>query len=446
MNEWVVVVDDESVSLTNARTILGTQGMKVSCLKSGRDLLKFLEKNTPDLILLDILMPEMDGFETFHAMRLKEEQLSRAPIPVIFLTGEEDKQVERRGLSEGASDFIRKPFDPDILISRIRKTIQSSKTIETLTEEAMTDKLTGFLNKSSGTERITKILESARGALLIIDLDNFKLVNDIHGHDMGDRVLEAFAHILRMNTRETDTVSRIGGDEFMAFIEEMNDSEAVESFASRLNALLEGDAKKLMGNDHGIPLGLSVGAVFVPEYGRDFQHLFRYADSSLYRVKLNGKHGFEVYHTLEETGNTEEDLRLELNRVTHLVEERGVGSGALLLGPDAFSHDYRFIMRLIKRNHMVATRLLFVLEPKEAGYDLNEAIRCFGEILKEKLRKIDIIFQSRPDGYYLLLPELTEENVPVVIGRILGAWEGTKYHDSVRVCHQSETVSFTEDM
>ena len=444
MNEWVVVVDDESVSLTNARRMLEMQGMKVSCMRSGEHLLKFMEKHTPDLILLDIMMPEMDGFETFHALRQQEERLSRTPTPVIFLTGEEDMQMERRGLSEGASDFIRKPFDPDILISRIRKTIKSSKTIETLTEEATIDKLTGFLNKSSGTEKISQILETGNGTLLILDMDNFKLVNDIYGHEMGDRVLEAFAHILRMNIRETDTVSRIGGDEFLVFVDDMNSESAVESFSMRLNALLERDAIKLMGKDHGISLGLSVGAVFVPEYGRDFQLLFRYADSSLYRAKLNGKHGYEVYHALEETGNSENDLRLELGRVTHLVEERGVGTGALLLGPDAFSYNYRFIMRLIKRNRLDATRLLFVLEAKEEGYDLNEAVRAFGELLKEILRKIDIVFQSRPDSFFLLLPELAEKNVPIVLGRILNAWEKTEYHDSVRVLHQSETMSFSE--
>ena len=130
MGYWIVVVDDEPLSLTNARSILIKNEMKVSCLRSGADLLKFVETNDPDLILLDILMPEMDGFETFHALRRLEEKEGRIPTPVIFLTGENNSESERRGLKAGASDFIRKPFDRDILINRINNTIINSKTIE----------------------------------------------------------------------------------------------------------------------------------------------------------------------------------------------------------------------------------------------------------------------------------------------------------------------------
>ena len=90
MDYWVVVVDDEALSLTNAQNLLDKETMRTSCLRSGRDLLKFLEKNTPDLILLDILMPDMDGFETYKALRCYEDETCRSHIPVIFLTGEND--------------------------------------------------------------------------------------------------------------------------------------------------------------------------------------------------------------------------------------------------------------------------------------------------------------------------------------------------------------------
>ena len=184
MDYWIVVVDDEAVSLIEAKCLLDEENMRVSCLRSGRNLLKFIERHTPDLILLDILMPEMDGFETYHALRRYEEQTGRSNIPVIFLTGEEDRETERRGLKAGASDFIHKPFDRDILLSRIKNTIMNHKTIESLEEEVTVDKLTGFLNKASGSEKIEKLCRETRGALLVMDLDNFKLVNDLFGHDM----------------------------------------------------------------------------------------------------------------------------------------------------------------------------------------------------------------------------------------------------------------------
>ena len=116
MDRWIVVVDDEAMSLTNAKNMLGEENMRVSCLRSGSDLLKFMEKNQPDLILLDILMPDMDGFETYNALRKLEDSMGRSHIPVIFLTGENNSSVEQKGLAIGASDFIRKPFNKEIIV------------------------------------------------------------------------------------------------------------------------------------------------------------------------------------------------------------------------------------------------------------------------------------------------------------------------------------------
>ena len=110
MGYWIVVVDDDAIELKNAKNLLTREDLRVSCLRSGRELLKFMDTNTPDLVLMDILMPEMDGFETFHALRELEESKNRSATPVIFLSGDRDRATERRGLQDGASDFIRKPL------------------------------------------------------------------------------------------------------------------------------------------------------------------------------------------------------------------------------------------------------------------------------------------------------------------------------------------------
>ncbi len=445
MSEWVVIVDDEALSLTNAKNILSAEGMKISCLRSGQDLLKFTEKNQPDLILLDIIMPEMDGFATFRELRKKEEQIGRIPTPVIFLTGDGDTESERRGLTEGASDFIKKPFNREILISRIQKTLQNRKTLESLLERASTDKLTGFLNKSSGTEKISKLCENEDGALMIVDLDSFKSVNDIYGHDMGDMVLQGFARILKENLREKDVLSRIGGDEFLIFARGLLAADNVKNLIRRLNHLLDKEAERLLGEDYGIPLGISAGVVFVPDMGRDYKMLFQFADSSLYRVKQNGKHACEVYSPLRIADNVGDDLENEMARITHMVEERGIGRGALLLGQEAFSCNYRFIMRFAKRNRLKASRLLFVIDATTEDLDLNTAMISFGEVMKQSLRKYDIIFRSRHNSYYLLLPELNESDVMAVVERIRQAWKETKYADCTQIRHFSESFSFAFD-
>ncbi len=422
MGYWIVVVDDDPLCLKNARMLLDTQEMRVSCLRSGKDLLKFLSGNDPDLILLDVMMPEMDGFETFSAVRDLEEKNSKSKIPVIFLTGESDSEIERRGLGEGASDFIHKPFDRDILIRRITKTIDSAKKIENLTEEATLDKLTGFFNKATGTMRISDMCRIKSGALMIFDLDNFKLVNDLFGHDMGDKVLVAFAAVLRHNVRSGDVLSRIGGDEFMGFLPNFYEEEAVGDLAERLNAHLLREAETLMGEDHGIPLGVSMGVAFVPKHGYDYRILFQFADTALYRAKLSGKHGYNIYEQEDVSIDETESLEIEIDRISRIMEERGDKKGAMLLGKDAFSWNYRFITRFIDRYDAVAMRILFSLETGDKTAPEARTIEAFADTLKNNLRRSDIIYQSRPNHFFAVLPLLTDDNCYKVTDRVAGAW------------------------
>ena len=433
MDYWIAVVDDEPISLTNARSILSGEGMKVSCLRSGGDLLKFVEKNEPDLILLDIMMPEMDGFETYHALRQYEYKTGSVYTPVIFLTGEKNSETERRGLKAGASDFIHKPFDRDILVKRIINAVKNNRMIESLTEEASFDKLTGFLNKASGTKKISDLCVNRIGALMIFDLDSFKLVNDIFGHDMGDRILVSFADILRSSTRNGDVMSRIGGDEFMGFFMDVTGEDAVSPLANRLNKELTDEACSLMGADHGIPLGVSIGVALAPKHSSDYQTLFRYADNSLYKVKQNNKHGFEIYDPGAVSGDPEEDLKNEIERITRIAEERNDVSGAQLLGQDAFTSNYRYLIRLNSRYGGGVNRVLFSLIIEEQGERFMETVSEFSAILQKNLRKSDLLYQSKPGHFLAVLPRLSEEETGEVIKRVLDIWEKTDFGQKTEV-------------
>ena len=440
MGYWIVVVDDEPFSLTNVKNLLKEENMRVSCLRSGSDLLEFVAKNTPDLILLDILMPEMDGFETYRALRRFEDREGRTQIPVIFLTGENNSETERRGLKAGASDFIHKPIDRDILIKRIKNTIINSKTIESLTEEATVDKLTGFLNKASGTEKISELCSTKSGALMIVDLDNFKLVNDLYGHDMGDRVLVSFAGIVKLNIRSDDVVSRIGGDEFMAFFDDLTQEEDVASLTERLNEQLMKEADFLMGKDHGIPLGISIGAVFTSGNAKDYQILFQYADNALYEVKRNGKHGYYIYDPDISDGSREYDLDSELSRIIQIVSERGEGKGALILGQEIFTWNYRFIERFLERCGGVATRVLFSLSSDEKGVMFSEMVLEFGNVLKNMLGKSDIILRWQHNMYFVVLPLRSEEETSEMIDRIMEEWESKAYPGRVSIDYSMAAI------
>ena len=443
--KWVVIVDDEALSLTNAKNMLAEQGIRVNCLLSGKDFLKFIKKNEPDLILLDVMMPEMDGFETLRLLREFEASAGRKPIPVIFLTGEKNTETEERGLQEGASDFIRKPFHQDILLRRIQNTIENSTIIESLSEEAAKDKLTGFLNKAKGMEIIGKLCSSKSGALMILDLDNFKLVNDIYGHDMGDRVLQAFSEIVKNSTRADDVVSRIGGDEFLAFFCNLTDEPSIAALTKRLNEALVQKSKELMGNDFDIPIGISTGVALAPEHSSDYACLFQYADSSLYKVKKNGKHGYALYSRQNDDEENTENLEADIQRLFKICGERNDGDEALLLGQDAFSWVYRFVMHLAKHYHGNATKLLFLLVKKDSAADMERAASQFAELLQSAFRKNDIILQSRPNQFFVVRPELTGESSAKAIEQILSSWAQTQHHDNIEIRYAAEKVSFAEE-
>lgn len=141
MNDWVLVVDDDIFNLKMAGHLLGTKNMRVSCLESGEDTIEFLRDNRPDIILLDIHMPGMDGFDTMAAIRQID---GAADIPVIFLTADDDGESEARGLAAGAMDFIKKPFVPEVLLLRVRHTIDLvhlqtnlAREVEKKTQEVM---------------------------------------------------------------------------------------------------------------------------------------------------------------------------------------------------------------------------------------------------------------------------------------------------------------------
>ncbi len=443
-NDWIMVVDDDAVSLLNARNLLEENQMRVSTAYSGRELLSFMEKNDPDLILLDILMPEMDGFETFRLLREFEETHGRRKTPVIFLTGE--SAAERRGLTMGASDFVKKPFNRDILLRRIHNAVQNSRTIESLTEEATTDKLTGFLNKAGTIVKMTELCRNVPGMLTILDLDSFKLVNDLYGHDMGDRVLKAFADIVRRNTRVYDVQCRIGGDEFLVFLRNTVDENVVASLTGRLNEQLAAACEEMMGKDFGIPIGVSVGAVPVPERDGDYEQLFPLADKALYQVKQNGKHGYAVYdeNLCEEDGTDAGSLDKELARISQIVEERGGGSnGAMWIGQDAFTWVYRYVVRTLKRSGGSAVKLLFRLSEKDGGRDLlKKAAEEFGDVLSGTLRAQDVILQSRATLFFVLLPEQSLQRAEDAVGRILEEWRKTAYQDRFDVAYVVEELRF----
>ena len=324
-----------------------------------------------------------------------------------------------------------------------------SKRILGLQKEMTTDPMTGILNKAGSHRALEAACKTEVGMLLMIDLDSFKLVNDIYGHDMGDQVLKGFAEILVSNTEPGDIRSRVGGDEFMLFLNGVTDEEIMKDLSQRVNRQIVEMAKRLMGEDMQIPLGVSFGGAAVPQFGTDYEKLTQKADRALYNIKKNGKHGIAFYR--EGIAKTEEKAVAsidELRRIRQVMGERNLTDTAMQLEPQAFAAVYKFILRYLHTYHGSAYTALVTMEKKDPSLNdatFGEIAEEFGELMTKSLRKSDIMMQNRPNQYFLLLPELPEEHAESVFARIRNGWKESEHSEVTVIRFDAEKISFEEN-
>ncbi|MBR6173854.1 MAG: response regulator [Eubacterium sp.] len=436
MTNHVVLVDDDNLNLKIAKNILGRNGIEVTALHSGQELLDYMKQDTPDLILLDIIMPEMDGFETLGNVRRLEKEMDLGETPVIFLTSDEDNESETRGFEMGVSDYIRKPFEPSVLIKRIDNVLKRQRVLQRFYEEATIDNLTGLLNKGAISSKLEMLCRRKPGYLMMIDLDSFKLVNDIYGHNAGDKILISFAILIRGFLGPDDIVGRMGGDEFTAFSTAIKNEEDIREFSDKLNEAFLQDAKRILGEDMDIPLGASIGAICLTGQGEEFSEVLNKADKALYQVKNNGKHGYALY---EEDESDEDSYEINLKTLSMILSERNVSSSALKLDMSSFVVVYRFVMRYVMRYHRDASKLLFTLTPGEEkdGDRLKEYYDKFGEHIGNTLRRSDLLMQVRKNMYFIILTDIREEAVEQVAGNIIRSWR-EKYGEVLTINYEAE--------
>ena len=302
------------------------------------------------------------------------------------------------------------------VITFIRSKVVS---IGKLQREVSTDPMTGLLNKAGSIKSLEKECSEGRGVLMMIDLDSFKLVNDIYGHEMGDRILIRFAELITEALGEENIRGRMGGDEFVGFIRDGSE-EQTERITSFLNRELVISAKEFMGEDMNIPIGTSIGAVHVPDEGKDFHELFKLADKALYVVKQNGKHGCSFYRRNADTAENEETNAGDLSRIIQIIGERNEGKGAFSVSFDKMQVIYKYLARNSKMNSSSAAILRFALSDPEKITD--EVMDGFEEHLIVGLKKNDVV--SRYAGcFFVLLNDLAGEDAERVALRLKESWE-----------------------
>jgi diguanylate cyclase (GGDEF)-like protein len=286
----LLIVDDDTSSLMELIHILQPH-YKIYTAKDGASALKKAEKSPPDLILLDIIMPEMDGYEVFAELKKSENTKG---IPVIFITGLDSIADEEKGLTMEAADYISKPFSPLIVKLRVRNQIQMLNQLRVIERMSMTDQLTEIPNRRSFVSRLhlewdRAVREHAPISILIVDVDHFKKYNDIYGHQQGDAALTAVAKIFTQSLRRpADFAARLGGEEFVVLLPHTDLTGAL-AVAEQIRASTENAVIPCAdGSDTKLTVSIGVNTQH-PTQKCMVDFLALYADKALYAAKNAGR-------------------------------------------------------------------------------------------------------------------------------------------------------------
>ena len=292
----ILIVDDMAANISILSDLL-QKDYKVRVAKSGQRALEVAqsEESKPDLILLDIEMPQMSGYEVCKI--LKSSSKTR-DIPIIFVTAKNDVIDEEYGLNLGAIDYIKKPFHPAIIKIRVKNNIDLKIKSDKLEELSMCDALTGIPNRRFFQDAYDKkykeiLRDGKRVALMMVDVDYFKLYNDNYGHWQGDDCLKKVASALRKTLkRPTDMVARYGGEEFVIILKDV-DKEGAKTVAESLVKAVEQMKIPHAHSSVSEFVTISVG-VALKEVDEEIsqEELVKLADEQLYRAKESGRNRY----------------------------------------------------------------------------------------------------------------------------------------------------------
>lgn len=304
----VVLADDDPSIRLMVRHVLESEDFDIIEASDGLEAIKAVEKHHPALILLDAVMPGIDGFTT--CQQIKEK--GHTDIPVMMITGLDDDASVERAYEVGAIDFITKPIKWAVLKHRVKSVVAKVIAERKVQLLAYRDTLTGLPNRLLFADRLEQaVIRSERSrtsmALMLVDIDDFKLVNDSFGHDAGDKLIKAVGELISKSLRRADTIARLGGDEFAVIIEDINGPDDAISIADNLTTILEHNVRL---DDQETYTSASIGIAVYPEDGKDARTLLKNADTAMFRAKENGRHCFQFYKP-EMSVNAMERLDLE---------------------------------------------------------------------------------------------------------------------------------------
>lgn len=289
----ILVVDDNLNNVRLLTDILEDENFTVYTADNGAAVLAMVHKLKPDVILLDIMMPGLDGFEV---CKLLKNDFDIKDIPVIMVTAKTEGIDIKKSLEMGAFDYIKKPIDEIEVIARVQSAIRFKQTQDKLKEMAMKDGLTGLYNHALLIELFEKEIDKQQRnngsiSFAMIDIDNFKKINDTYGHISGDTVLKELSNILMSSVRGGDIVGRYGGEEFSIVFPGIDEQNAFQ-LCERIRKEVE-DFNFEIGIET-VKITISIGINFNELKGIiNKREIIQKADEALYRAKHNGRNRME---------------------------------------------------------------------------------------------------------------------------------------------------------
>jgi diguanylate cyclase (GGDEF)-like protein len=306
----ILVIDDEPLNLKLLKPILASKGFETKTAQSSDDAFRLLTSSTPDLILLDVVMPGIGGYEVCR--KIKENPKLKM-IPVIFLTALTDSDDIVKGFNAGAVDYVRKPFNVAELLARVEAHIElkrdreiieiQKKRLEQINQEletmnrslyhrSITDSLTGIFNRQYVLDHFQQEMGlfkryGATVSMMLLDIDNFKKLNDTYGHIEGDAALIRCSSAIKHSIRTVDILGRYGGEEFFIILP-LTELDGAMTVAQRISSAMLNTGNEAMSIP---PMTVSVG---VAQYqGEDEKEFLRSVDDLLYKAKRLGRNRIE---------------------------------------------------------------------------------------------------------------------------------------------------------
>lgn len=301
------------------------------------------------------------------------------------------------------------------------------------------DYLTEIMNRKSGEYRIAEALSQGDGALVVIDLDNFKMVNDTYGHMMGDYVLKQVADVLKMQEKN-HIVCRMAGDEFLLFIRNVTESAAA---ASVVESILDAFTARCEMDEILAQTSLSIGIAMTVQDGTNYKQLFRCADRAMYYVKQNGKGGYS-FHNSDDT-KVDNGTKVDMERLVDSIRHGNGSKGAYRVEYQQFLRISEFVEKFTKRNHQHLQLVLLTIDFErsipmelEARDDLMKDLELS---VAKALRSVDVCTRFSSSQMLLLLVDTTPDYVAPTVQRMLGQFYVLHNPAEIKIIYETEDIT-----